>query len=98
MLQTSAVIFGSIIIFVLVAGLIVLWRRGADDLDAWGLFVSRVLRGDRRPTRELPHSAPGRFARDQRSPAGPVTAAEPGPDGDTGDADESRQRDPAGSG
>jgi hypothetical protein len=37
-----------IIGFVLVAGLVVLWRRGADDLDAWGLFVMRVLRGERR--------------------------------------------------
>ncbi len=52
MLQTSAIIFGSILIFVLVSGLIVLWRRGADDLDAWGLFVSRVLRGDRQAARK----------------------------------------------
>jgi hypothetical protein len=47
MLQTPAIIFGFILIFVLVSGLVVLWRRGADDLDAWGLFISRVLRGDR---------------------------------------------------
>jgi hypothetical protein len=43
MLQTSAVIFGLIMIFTLVSGLVVLWRRGRDDLDAWGLFISRVL-------------------------------------------------------
>jgi hypothetical protein len=36
MLQTSAIIFGFILIFVLVSGLVLLWRRGADDLDAWG--------------------------------------------------------------
>ena len=59
MLQTSAIIFGFILIFALVSGLVVLWRRGADDLDAWGLFVSRVLRGDRQSTRKLP--------RDQRN-------------------------------
>jgi uncharacterized iron-regulated membrane protein len=33
-LQTSAIIFGFIAIFMLVSGLIVLWRRGRDDLDA----------------------------------------------------------------
>jgi hypothetical protein len=47
MVQTSAIIFGSIVIFMLVSGLIVLWHRGPDDLDAWGLFISRVLHGDR---------------------------------------------------
>jgi hypothetical protein len=41
-------LFTLIIVFVLVSGLVVLWRRGADDLDAWGLFVMRVLRGERR--------------------------------------------------
>ena len=54
MLQTSAIIFGFVLIFVLVSGLIVLWHRGADDLDAWGLFVSRVLRGDCQSTRKSP--------------------------------------------
>jgi hypothetical protein len=54
MIQASAIIFGFILIFVLVAGLIVLWCRGADDLDAWGLFVSRVLRGDRQSIRKPP--------------------------------------------
>jgi hypothetical protein len=44
-LQTSAIIFGFIVIFMLVSGLIVLLRRGRDDLDAWGLFISRVLHG-----------------------------------------------------
>jgi hypothetical protein len=52
MIQASAIIFGFILTFVLVSGLIVLWRRGPDDLDAWGLFVSRVLRGDRQSTRK----------------------------------------------
>ncbi len=47
MLQTSALISALILIFVLTSGLIILWRRGADDLDAWGLFVSRILRGDK---------------------------------------------------
>jgi len=41
-------LFALILVFVLVSGLVVLWRRGADDLDAWGLFVMRVLRGERR--------------------------------------------------
>jgi hypothetical protein len=54
MFQTSAIIIGFALIFVLVSGLIVLLRRGADDLDAWGRFVSRVLYGDRRSTRKLP--------------------------------------------
>jgi uncharacterized iron-regulated membrane protein len=54
MVQISAIIFGCILIFVLVSGLIVLWHRGPDELDAWGLFVSRVLRGDRQFTRKLP--------------------------------------------
>ncbi|HXC76629.1 MAG TPA: hypothetical protein VNU19_06215 [Candidatus Acidoferrum sp.] len=47
MIVTSE-LFTLIIVFVLVSGLVVLWRRGADDLDAWGLFVMRVLRGERR--------------------------------------------------
>lgn len=51
MIQASAIILGFIFVFVLASGLVVLWRRGADDLDAWGLFVSRVLRGDHQPTR-----------------------------------------------
>jgi hypothetical protein len=51
MIQAAAIILGFIFIFVLVSGLVVLWRRGADDLDAWGLFVSWVLRGDRQSTR-----------------------------------------------
>ena len=53
MFQTSAIIIGFILIFVLASGLVVLWRRGADDLDAWGRFVTRVLHGYRRPTRKL---------------------------------------------
>ena len=59
--ETSAVVFGFITIFALASGLIVLWRRGRDDLDAWGLFISRVLRGDSRPARNPPHDhrAPG---------------------------------------
>jgi hypothetical protein len=55
MLQTPAIIFGFIVIFMLVSGLIVLWRRGRDDLDAWGLFISRVLRGDHQSPRKPPH-------------------------------------------
>jgi hypothetical protein len=53
-LQAWAIIFVLILIFVLVSGLVVLWYRGADDLEAWGLFVSRVLRGDRQSTRKPP--------------------------------------------
>jgi hypothetical protein len=48
MLQISAIISGFILTFVLVSGLVVLFLRGADDLDSWGLFVARVLRGDSR--------------------------------------------------
>ena len=51
MAQTTALILGFIVIFMLVSGLIVLWRRGRDDLDAWGLVISRVLRGDPQSTR-----------------------------------------------
>jgi hypothetical protein len=54
MYQTWAIIIGFVLIFVLVSGLIVLLHRGADDLDARGLFVSRVLHGDRRSTRKPP--------------------------------------------
>jgi hypothetical protein len=54
MFQTSAIIFGFIVIFMLISGLIVLWRRGRDDLDAWGLFISRVLHGNQ-STRKPPH-------------------------------------------
>jgi hypothetical protein len=80
MFQVS-VIFCCIPILALASGLVVLWRRGADDLDAWGLFVSRVLRGDRRPARELPRGAAGRYPR-AAQPTDPVTtAAEPDPDG-----------------
>jgi hypothetical protein len=50
MIQTPAIIFGFIMIFMLVLGLIVLWRRCRDDLDAWGSYP-RVLRGDPQPTR-----------------------------------------------
>jgi uncharacterized iron-regulated membrane protein len=41
-------LFALILVLVLASGLVILWRRGADDLDAWGLFVVRVLRGERR--------------------------------------------------
>lgn len=42
-----SVVFGSALLTLLLAsGLLVLWRRGAEDLDAWGRFVSRILRGD----------------------------------------------------
>jgi hypothetical protein len=47
--ELSAIIIG----FVLVSGLVVLWCRGTEALDAWGVFVMRVLRGERRrPERE----------------------------------------------
>jgi hypothetical protein len=54
MLQTSAIVFGSILIFVLVSGLIVLWCRGTDDLEAWGIFVSRILHGGPLSTQKRP--------------------------------------------
>jgi uncharacterized iron-regulated membrane protein len=47
-IQGAALLFAIILIFVLVSGLVILWRRGPDELDAWGDFVARVLRGDRR--------------------------------------------------
>jgi uncharacterized iron-regulated membrane protein len=50
MIQTPAIIFSFIMIFMLVSGLIVLWRRSRDDLDAWGLFIFRVLRSDPQST------------------------------------------------
>jgi len=62
-IQVAGLIFGAILIFVLVSGLVVLWRRGADDLDAWGVFVMRVLRGERRrtaPPPDLPEKQSGR--------------------------------------
>lgn len=55
MLQISAIIGGFILTFVLVSGLVVLLLRGAADLDSWGLFVARVLRGDSR-ARKLPRN------------------------------------------
>lgn len=54
MLQTSAIVFGFILIFVFVSGLIVLWCRGIDDLEAWGIFVSRILHGGPLSTRKWP--------------------------------------------
>jgi hypothetical protein len=36
-----------IIIFVLVAGLVLLWLRGPRHLEAWTQFVYVVLRGNR---------------------------------------------------
>jgi hypothetical protein len=45
------VLFLIVLLFVLVSGLYVLCCRGASDLEAWGRFVSQVIRGDRvRPT------------------------------------------------
>ena len=40
-------LFAAIVLFTLTSGLVVLWWREADDLDAWGMFVMRVLRGER---------------------------------------------------
>lgn len=51
-LLAPVIILSFILMFVLVSGLIVLWRRGAGDLDAWGLFVLRILHGDARFTPE----------------------------------------------
>jgi len=45
MIQAAGLIFVFILIFALVSGLVILWLRGPDDLEAWGLFVGRVLRG-----------------------------------------------------
>jgi len=47
-IQGAALLFAIIVMFVLVSGLVILWRRGLDELDAWGVFVTRVLCGDRR--------------------------------------------------
>jgi hypothetical protein len=55
-----------IILFVFVAGLLILWRKGAGDLDAWGVFVSRVIRGER-------------SSMSRRSQALPLTSATPHP-------------------
>lgn len=37
----------AVLLFVLLAGLVILWRRGPGDLAAWGQFVSTVIRGAR---------------------------------------------------
>jgi hypothetical protein len=37
----------AVLLFVLVAGLAILWRRGPAHLAAWGQSVSTVLRGAR---------------------------------------------------
>ena len=64
MIQGAGLIFGVVILFVLVSGLVVLWRRGPADLDAWGLFVARVLRGERRTVgRPDPSNDQGRKGR-----------------------------------
>ncbi len=47
MIPAMGVLFLIVLLFVLVSGLYVLCRRGASDLEAWGRFVSQVLRGDR---------------------------------------------------
>jgi hypothetical protein len=69
-LTATRLIYAALIAFVLVSGLLVLWRRGADDLDAWGTFIARVIRGDRldQPRRTADHSISGRRI---SSPAGP---------------------------
>ena len=36
MIQGAALLFAIIVMFVLVSGLVILWRRGPDELDAWG--------------------------------------------------------------
>jgi uncharacterized iron-regulated membrane protein len=46
-IQVAVIAIAAVLLFALVSGLVVLWRRGASDLDAWGLFVVRVLRSDR---------------------------------------------------
>jgi hypothetical protein len=35
-----------LLILILTSGLYVLCRRGVPDLDAWGRFVSQVIRGE----------------------------------------------------
>jgi hypothetical protein len=57
MLQAPAIVVGVILIFVLASGLLVLWRRGIDDLEAWGRFVSRILRGDTQPSERPLHGS-----------------------------------------
>jgi hypothetical protein len=44
----ALMLLGFILIFVLVSGLVILCVRGPADLEAWGAFVARVLRGDKR--------------------------------------------------
>lgn len=39
--------FLAVLFFVLLAGLVILWRRGPRELAAWGQFVSTVIRGAR---------------------------------------------------
>jgi hypothetical protein len=77
MLQAPAIVVGMIFILVLASGLFVLCRRGADDLEAWGQFVSRILRGDnqsghrppRRPGKQTKLEAPAvERADDSESP------------------------------
>jgi hypothetical protein len=57
MLEAPAIVVGGILIFVLASGLLVLWRRGVDDLEAWGRFVSRILRGDTQPIERPLHGS-----------------------------------------
>lgn len=39
------VLGAAVVLFVLAAGLLILWRKGRRDLDAWGDFINRVFRG-----------------------------------------------------
>lgn len=61
-LTATGLIYASFIAFVLVSGHLILWRRGADDLDAWGTFITRVIRGDQLDQRRrvADHSIKGR--------------------------------------
>jgi hypothetical protein len=60
---SAMVLTGVILIFVLVSGLVILLRRGAE-LDAWGSFVAHVLRGDRRRIEDKTSSDPKKHTSD----------------------------------
>jgi uncharacterized iron-regulated membrane protein len=44
MVQTTTIILGSIMIFMVLSGLIVLRRLGRDDRDAWALYPQGLAR------------------------------------------------------
>jgi hypothetical protein len=45
-IATAEIMLIGVVLLALATGLLVLWRWGPTELDAWGRYVSRILHGD----------------------------------------------------